>query len=405
MNSTIPKDLLNGILSAGLRKPDYSAFILDFSGIPAADNNIVFYAFIRFVEEGCVGGVRGRLLAGNAVSVLVPTALAEKMNGFLEKLNGFLLSRHYGGLSVRMFDLSKSAMEFAVRCVEYIRGPQKNRAEDLLDFFQSAPANYRQLGQLIELERMVGQADLSMHVRLQSIWHLERNTIPALFGVEMWVAMAVMEEITGTSIMHDNWMFERFTELLDTRVLSYVTKECRVTRVRQFLNLNPIAVISDNFQRMVRAVPARQLRQLTVEISLTAWRRNVRAREDVLNRFERFGIGLAIDGIPVSELADLVERDIEGARYLKVNVAPFTPEEIEISLARCPKSILVKSILCRCENADQIAAGVEGGIRYFQGYGLSDFLDSPEQVAAVLGDKAADNLHQIFAHRTRRSSW
>ncbi|MCC9620256.1 hypothetical protein LPB41_01020 [Thalassospira sp. MA62] len=355
----------------------------------------VFCATIRYIEDRCIPGMHASLLSRNAISVLVPHELRDKMLDGLKGLNGFLLGRRYGGMDIQLFDLDTETSQFAVCCVEHLRSGSLGAVQEFLEFHTESPSSVDQVGQLIELERVVGQADVSMHLRNQSVWNLEREKQPTLHGEEMWVSMAAMEELTGKSIVHDRWMFARFTELLDNRVLSHITKEDRTPRGHQFLNLNPVAVISANFDRMIKTVPMRQLRQLVVEFALPVWRSNSNVTASILGRLERYGIGLALDGIPVYGLAEMPQQELDVARFLKLYVATAEPETILHYLSAMPKHVVDRVVLCRCETCDQIEAGVDAGVKYFQGYGLPDFLDHPETVERVLGEGTSHNLARM----------
>lgn len=307
------------------------------------------------------------------------------MESLVDEVRSFLLSRRYGGLSVKIFNLNHEAYEFAICCVDHMQTVKRENAEEFLDFYLAPPKNVNQLGQLVEVERVVGQADISVHIRNQSIWTLRPETEPALLGEELWVSIPAMEEITGKDILSDDWMFVRFTELLDNRVLSHVTKEQFSGNLARFLNLNPVAVVSANFQRMIRTLPARQLRNLTIEVPLLMWRENPKVRKGIIGRFERHGVRLAFDRIPLNRLKDVKETELEVASFIKVHVFDATGEDIAGTLENCSSDVLEKIIFCRCDTTEQIEAGVKAGITHFQGYGVAAFLDNPAELDRVLG--------------------
>jgi len=395
VNRSIPREALEAISKSDLHKPEHYAFVLDFSGIPAARSLTVFCAIVRYVEDHCALGVRAKLLSRNAISVLVPSSEHRRVGEAITGLNVFLLSRRYGGMDIRIFDLDQETLEFAFCCLEYLRSSSSDLAQEFLGFHTDSPTSISQLGELIELERVVGQADMSMHVRFQSIWQLAYGTAPKLYGEEMWVSMAAMEEITGKAIMRDPWMFSRFTELLDNRVLSYIAKERSTPRGRQFLNLNPVAAVSANFDRVIKTLPMVQIRQLIVEFALPVWRSNVKVASSILKRFQRLGIGLALDAVPINSIANLSEQEFDVARFLKIYVATAEPDTVKENLANLSDDVIRRVVLCRCETPEQIEAGVKLGVMYFQGYGLSEFLNKPEHVERVLGSGTANNLTRV----------
>ena len=395
MRRSIPREVLDAIGQSGLHKPGHMAYVIDFSGIPAARNLTVFCAIVRYVEQRFVSGLRAKLLSRNAISLLVPGQHRLAMEECVGDLNAFLMSRRYGAMDVRVFDLDEQTPEFALRCIDYLRMSSPELVQEFLDFQADCPCTTAQLGELIELERIVGQADMSMHVRFQSIWRLAYGTKPSLYGEEMWVSMAAMEEITGKSIMRDAWMFSRFTELLDSRVLSHITKERSKPRGRQFLNLNPVAAVSVNFDRMIKTLPMVQIRQLIVEFALPVWRSNAAVAASILGRFQRLGIGLALDAVPIDGVGSLSEKELEVASFIKIYVATAEPDMITKNLANLSPDVIRQVVLCRCETPEQIEAGVKAGVMYFQGYGLAEFINKPSQVAHVLGSGTGDDLTRL----------
>lgn len=392
MNRTVPKELLASIQKSGLHKPDHCAFVLDFTSVPTTRSRTVFCSFVRYFQYGCLQNLTPRILSDHTFVLTMPNDQRSRMEELVENVRTFLLARRYGGLDCKVFDLSEEASAFAPCCVGHMRAITRENAEDFLDFYLAPPKNVTQLGQLVEIERIIGQADISMHIRSQLIWELLPESTPALAGEEFWVSIAAMEEISGKEILNDEWMFARFTELLDNRVLSYVTKENYTGDVARFLNLNPVAVVSANFQRMIKTIPSRQLRKLTVEIPLLMWRNNPKVRQGILSRFQRHGIRLAFDRVPLSRLTQLLAKESEIADFIKLHVADCEPDEIRQTLDQCSPDLINKIVFCRCETVAQIEAGVQAGVSYFQGYGLAGFLDAPVEIERVLGKATAKDL-------------
>lgn len=385
MDDKIPKALMDNIVKSDFHKPDHASLILDFSGIPAADSRTVFCAFVRHIEGSGITGLTVKLLSSNAASLMFPVAQRREAEGFVSRLNKLLLSRRYGKIDTRYFNLDSSGHEFAQCCAQYlIRGSQAS-IEAFRAFYQQPPSGTDQLAELIDLERIVGQADMSMHLRRQLIWSLVKNRQPAVFGEEIWVSIAAMEEITGKSIIQNPWMFSRFTELLDNRVLSHLSVDQTLWEKQLFVNLNPVAVVSDNFQKVIKSLPYRRLEKLTIEMGFTAWQQNRDLVTKTLKNFKNQGIGVAVDGISVSQLSELREEDLELCDFLKVHVSPLEGADLQEELTKCAPEIRERIICTRCETIEQIEIAINAGVQHFQGYGLPDFVKDTAVVDRVLG--------------------
>lgn len=385
MDDKIPKVLLDGIVKADLHKPDHASLVLDFSGIPATDSRTVFCAFVRYIEDSGVNGLTVKFLSSNAVSLMFPVAGRRAMQEFITQLNELLLARRYGKIDIRYFNLDGSANEFAQCCAQYLLRGSSASAEAFREFHQQPPKSIGQLAELVDVERIVGQADMSMHLRRQLIWGLSKGRRPAVLGEEIWVSIAAMEEITGKDIIQDAWMFSRFTELLDSRVLSHLSVDQTLWEKRLFVNLNPVAIVSGNFRKVMKSLPYQRLEQLTVEMSLLAWQQNRVTNSRILDVLRDEGIGLALDGISVSQLPVLPEADIAVCQFLKVHVSPLEGADLHDVLSKCSAEVIEKIICSRCETIEQLEIAINAGVKHFQGYGLPDFVKDEAIVERILG--------------------
>ncbi len=52
--------------------------------------------------------------------------------------------------------------------------------------------------------------------------------------------------------------------------------------------------------------------------------------------------------------------------------------------------LLPKLIFCHCDTAAAVETGLEGGLRFFQGRGLTPLLEDTETMERLLGYEAAD---------------
>lgn len=385
------KALLKLAREISQHKAGYSALIVDLSGVPAIRNRVLFRAFARYLEEHALErAVRVHPLAMNVVVLLVPTDDRPQVVRRIEELNDFLLSQRHGRVQLVHYDLENSPDRFVAYCtrlMEQAPAPAPDRSVPITD---PAPPDIASLDRMIGIQGSIGQADLTLQIRSQTIWQLEKDQPPAAFAEEFWVSIAAIEQITGQFIHSDAWLFGRSTELLDQRMLSHLSKEPPVTALRLFINLNPSSIVGGGFRKLVANLPAEQLRRLTVETALLDWRRSADVAGRILDQLQRMGVGLALDGIRAQDIATLTPEELAAADYLKLDAVAQDDAELDKALAGLAPETAAKVVLCHCETTAQIGIGIKHGILLYQGSHLAGFLDNPAEIEALLGATAAE---------------
>lgn len=389
------KALLKLAREISQHKAGYSALIVDLSGVPAIRNRVLFRAFVRFLEDHAMDhAIRVHPLAMNVVVLVVPGDDRPQITRRIDELNDFLLAQRHGRIRLVHYDLEESPERFVAYCsrlMEQAPAPPADRSVPISD---PAPPDVASLDRMIDIDRTIGQADLTLQIRSQTIWQLEKDQPPAAFAEEFWVSIAAIEQITGQLIHSDAWLFGRSTELLDQRMLSHLIKEPPTTPRRLFLNLNPSSIVGGMFRRLVGGMPAEQLHRMVIETALLDWRRSADVAGRILDQMQRQGIALALDGVRGEDLATLKPDELAAADYLKLDALAQDEAGLERALAALPPATAAKTVLCHCESTAQISIGVAHGVRLFQGSHLSVFLDSPAEIETLLGRAAADAAAQ-----------
>lgn len=373
------------------QKAGRTGIVIDLSGIPAIRNRILFRAFLSFIEERCLKRpLRARSLAMNVVLVIIRNEEVEPVEHSIAELNQYLISQRHGVAKIHSFDLETMADRFVAFCAQLMEQAPPPAPDRSIPTRLAAPPDIAHLGQLIDIARTIGQADLSLYIQSQTIWRLEPGQAPVAFAEELWTSIAAIERVTNHLIHDDTWIFQRSTELLDNRVLSHLLRERRRKPVRQFLNLNPASIVGGDFRRLIASLQTDQVRKLTVEMTLSNWRADPDVSRRITALLRRNGISLAIDGLRVHDLVELTAEQRQAADFFKIDAAAPPPETLKAGLATLPSTFVTKLILCHCDTAEQIAAGLSAGLRFYQGRGLADFLDNPEQIESLLGRVAAE---------------
>ncbi|WP_374298681.1 hypothetical protein [Ferrovibrio sp.] len=384
------------------RKSQCCALLVDFSGIPGIRNRVLFRAFVSFVEERCLDhALHAHPLARNVIVVILPHAEETTVLNRLSELNHFLLQQRHGTIGLHRFHLDTEVSEFiafASRLMEQAPAPPVHRSIQTVD---PAPPDIVALDHLIGIERSIGQADLTLQMRSQTIWDLQKDQPPGDFAEELWVSMSAVEKITGQDLHDDAWMLGRSTDLADKRLLAFLVKEIPLAdarRVRRFIGLTPANVAGSDFHRLIGELSAAQLSDLVIELTLLDWRMDPQAGREVAAMLRRNGIGLALSCLRAEDLPHLTREDIEAAQFLKLDASAQPIEQLATGLKTLNGPLLSKTILGHCDTEEQIAVGILCGIRLFQGSRLTHFLDNPDLVEKLLGRSAA--LHTAAAIRT-----
>lgn len=371
------------------------ATLVDLSAVPNIHSRIMFRSMARFIEEHTVGDpVDAMPLARNVLVLLSDHGAAPRLKDRLEQLSLHLQDQRHGSLRVRQFDIDKQAdrfVEIARQLMEQSPAPGSARLIALRD---DPPPDFKSLNQVIDLHRLLGQADLANQCRRQTIWRLEPNKAPRAIADEIWVSISALEQITGLPLRDNIWLFGKATELVDQRIIAQVMHEQGSLRQPVSLNLHLATVVSTAFQRLVTEKPANQLHQMMVEIPLVEWRKDARLRDTALHILNRHGIGLVLDGILPQDIAHLDDDEWHLPALLKFDAASGLLSQLTAELQSVPanrRSLLEhKGAFCHCDATGAIAAGLGVGIQHFQGRGLTPLLEDVEAIEKLLGREAAE---------------
>jgi hypothetical protein len=372
-----------------------TATLVDVSAIPNIHSKIMFRSMARFIEEHTVGEPIDALpLARNILVLLCPHDAAQRLKDRLEELNVRLQEQRLGSLRIRQFDIESQADQFvdlARQLMEQAPMPASSRVIPLRD---EPPPDFLSLNHVIDLHRMLGQADLANQCRRQTIWLLEPGKAPAALIDEIWVSIGALEQITGLPLRDNLWLFGKATELLDQRIIAQLMSEQNSLRLPLSINLHLSSVISTAFLRLVTDKPSTQVHQMMVEIPLVEWRKDGALRRTAIQILHRHDIRLCLDGIRPDDIAHLDEDEWHLAEYLKFDAAGNLLSRLTAELESLPANrrtlLQQKGIFCHCDSTGAVAAGLGLGVRHFQGRGLTPLLEDVEAIEKLLGREAAE---------------
>lgn len=371
------------------------AILVDLSAIPAIHSRIMFRSFARFIEERTIDEpIDAVPLARNILVMLAPAAVAQRIKEKLDALNTQLHDQRHGSIRIRQYDLESQATAFADtarRLMEQAPAPGSERVMMVRD---EAPPDANALGDIINLHRILWQADLSNQTRRQPIWELVPNTAPAILSDETWISIAAIERATGVDLYDNMWLLAKATEMLDQRVISNLMGDTTVMSRPLSINLHLTSVIGTAFRKLLHDKPQDEIAQLLVEVPLLEWRINSKLSQTALHILRQAGVRLCLDGIQPDQLAGISDDELAAADFLKLDAAGGKAAEVSTALknmaAERRELLLPKVIFCHCDNAAAVEAGLETGSRFFQGRGLTPLLEDTDAMERLLGYEAAD---------------
>lgn len=371
------------------------ATLVDLSAIPNIQSRIMFRSLARFIEERTLDVPLDAVpLARNILILMASEPMAEELHARLDGLSANLEEQHQGSLRVRQFDLEKQSEQFveiARRLMEQAPAPRSARLIPLRD---EPPPDFGTLHRIIDVHRVLWQANIANQCRRQTIWNLEPDAVPKPVADEMWVSITAIEQSTGLTLRDDIWLFGKATELLDQRVIAQIQSESRSLSHPVSLNLHLSTVIGAPFQTLLLAKPTEQVHHLMVEVPLVEWRTNHALSSTALHLLRRHGILFCLDHVRPEDVATLTEKEWEAADYIKFNAAADVLDR-QVTALQAPPSDQVelvrrKGIFCHCDAVEAVAAGLSVGIRHFQGRALTPLLEDVDALEQLLGRKTAE---------------
>lgn len=229
-------------------------------------------------------------------------------------------------------------------------------------------------GLLGRIESMLVNANLSSHIRRQSVCVLVDDARPEAMFTEVFVSIADLREtlLPRVDLASNPWLFQRLTQTLDRRVLALLTHRDDATLVKGFsINLNVASILSDEFLAFDDNMAAGshgtvvlELRPEDIFADLGAF---TFARDFVRQR----GYRVCLDGLTWRSLPHVSARRL-GAEMMKLNWSPDLPSVLKGPEGKSVRAAMEalppgKLVLARCDSKDAVAFGQDHDIRLYQG--------------------------------------
>jgi len=227
---------------------------------------------------------------------------------------------------------------------------------------------------LAKVETALVSADLSSHVRRQSVCALVGKAIPDPLFTEVFVSIGDLREamLPHVELSANPWLFQYLTQTLDRRVLAMLTRRDDRTLTQGFsINLNVQSILSEDFLKFDDSLSpgshgtvVLELRSEDIFADLNAY---FFARDFVHQR----GYRVCIDGLTWRSLPFVDSRRL-GADLVKVVWQDDLPQILTSAAGALAARALRlgtsgRMILARCDTDAAIRWGQDNNFTLFQG--------------------------------------
>ena len=285
---------------------------------------------------------------------------------------------------VTWWDLDQQSGEFLGFVERLVLGPE--RAADAA----SAPApvprpDTEEPKRLdpVKLASLVGRikdANLAAAIRRQPICRVTGFGAPQPMFEEIYVSIQELQRLFAPrwELGVDRWLFRALTEVLDERVLAWLSAAEALNLISSFaLNLNLSTIVSAEFQRFEERFGPQLRGRIVIEVEKSDLLGDLPRYAAVKETLRSRGYLLCIDGLTGPDL-EAVDYGRFAADYYKVAWHPdFLDEdgEARIGLERLiAQASADKVILSHCSVEEAVSFGRGLGLALFQGWHLDALL-------------------------------
>ena len=242
---------------------------------------------------------------------------------------------------------------------------QRNNSE------RGTPLTPTELGRA---EDALARVDLSSFTRRQPVCAFVEDGKPEIVFTEVFVSIADLREtlMPRTDLTINPWLFQRFTQTLDRRVMAQIARREDRTLVRDgfSINVNVFTVLSEEFLAFDDDfAPSSQdvVLEMRLEDMFADPTGFAFARDFVTER----GYRICIDGLTLATLP-FADPSRLGVAYAKLNWAQELTTYVGTQMGQEFKDMLRsrrkgRTILARCDSEAAVKVGQQLGITLFQG--------------------------------------
>ncbi|WP_404382083.1 hypothetical protein [Caenispirillum salinarum] len=229
-------------------------------------------------------------------------------------------------------------------------------------------------GMLGRIESMLVNANLSSHIRRQSVCVMVAEGKPEPMFTEVFVSIADLREtlLPRVDLASNPWLFQRLTQTLDRRVLAMLTHRDDATLVKGFsINLNVASILSDEFLAFDDNMAAGSHGTVVIELRPEDIFADLGAFTFARDFVRQRGYRVCLDGLTWRSLPYVSARRL-GAEMVKLNWSADLPSVLDGPEGKPVREAMEalppgKLVLARCDSEDAVAFGQENDITLYQG--------------------------------------
>lgn len=240
------------------------------------------------------------------------------------------------------------------------------------------------------LETLLATADISRMIRQQPICALTRDAPPTRVFDEVYVSIGDLQRALAPdrNLTDDRWIFQRLTRTLDRRVLSaWRNGQAGLPSQNVSLNLNVSTLLGPEFEAFDRNLDPGARGTIMIELNVVDIFGDIGAFVFARDFARERGYRVCIDGL-THLTATFVDRTRLDVDMIKIYWSPDITEEpagkqAEALAASVRQTGAARVVLCRCDDARAVRAGLDLGIALFQGRQIDRMLSTGLSIASA----------------------
>lgn len=361
------------------KAPGSSAYIVDFGSIQNIDDPTIAQALIEHFEHAVAeAGTATSRLTTREVACLCPDSSMARIIGAADELDRLISERGLGAVRWTRYVLPRDARALSDRIGAIVGTQDRSRSE------ARRQDRLSDLAQLLGMEQMLRQADISSMIHHQAIYDFTKPRSPVTLARELTVSLDRLADSLGIALSDNPWLFDKATLLLDRRMLSHIVHDRSRHDSPFAINLRVATVLDPVFPDLIGRLAASDHDTLIVELSERDRTSDAAAFDAAVRELDRLGIHIAYhaggwDGLSV--LASATE-DSDGRflRHIDLVKVRWDTTDLDLTAGEIGKiSALVQDIrphrvvLERVENEAAIDFALGIGVHLIQGFGATEY--------------------------------
>ena len=366
-------ELLRHALDLRTSGSDRWAALIDLDRVPHIDDPFFFRVLKKRILHGIDDEVLKVFTLGrHRICFVGPRYDIVEIEHKIAHLSRMLIEHSKTAIESETFDLRQRLDEFVERCRRLAEQAQEANADDDEASFSSEDEN---LARYLTIEETLHSADLSSLVRERPIYDFSNEHEPQVVAYELVSDIENLEEMFGTSIRQNPWLFDRVTEILDKRMLFHLMRDRANTERIMSINMHVANILSEEFKDFARRSSFGWQRHFVFELPYIEAIDDPDRFRNVIERLRTYHAVAALDGVPWSSMKDITN-SADTVQMIKV-----AWDDVLRDLTEAQESMLKEDIervgssrcvLYHCDDQEAAAVGLELGFRLLQGAGVDE---------------------------------